>query len=318
MPSPAEQLAFAERASGLAGIGLGWADGCLVEGPDGRLVAHRLADVESLPHPLVRAVLSGDLSTLEGALGRRRALGLVSAGPVLSASVEGRFLVRVPLREGAGAVWLLVVEPPSLVELEDVSDRATRLLHATSEVPQLLWCLEGHEHAEVPPALAERPRLWVVALVGSPEPLVQLARAGGLAIETCLRDLTWYAVVGGAGRTVTSHVQAHVQTVVRQGSPGSRAGLSAPTSADGLATARAHGIDPGITVETAYARAPTTMHKSSMLQDFEANRPPEIDGLLTAVQAFARAAGIPTPHLDTATALVIEKARKLGLYPPSV
>ena len=28
-----------------------------------------------------------------------------------------------------------------------------------------------------------------------------------------------------------------------------------------------------------------------MLQDFERNRPPEIDGLLTAVQAFARAAG---------------------------
>jgi 2-dehydropantoate 2-reductase len=54
-----------------------------------------------------------------------------------------------------------------------------------------------------------------------------------------------------------------------------------------------------------------------MLQDFERNRPPEIDGILTAVQAFARAVGVPTPHLDTATALVIEKARKAGLYPVS-
>jgi 2-dehydropantoate 2-reductase len=84
---------------------------------------------------------------------------------------------------------------------------------------------------------------------------------------------------------------------------------------EGLATARAHGIDPGITVESAYAKAPTTSHKSSMLQDFERDRPPEIDGLLTAVQAFARAAGVATPHLDTVTALVIEKARKAGLYP---
>ena len=85
--------------------------------------------------------------------------------------------------------------------------------------------------------------------------------------------------------------------------------------AEGLATARAHGIDPGITVEGAYGRAPTTTHKSSMLQDFEHGRPPEIDGLLTSVQAFARVAGVPTPQLDAVTALVIEKARKAGLYP---
>jgi 2-dehydropantoate 2-reductase len=88
--------------------------------------------------------------------------------------------------------------------------------------------------------------------------------------------------------------------------------------AEGLATAKAHGIEPGITVEQAYARAPTTTHKSSMLQDFEASRPPEIDGLLTSVQAFARVAGVPTPQVDAMTALVIGKARRLGLYPASV
>ena len=44
----------------------------------------------------------------------------------------------------------------------------------------------------------------------------------------------------------------------------------------------------------------------------------QIDGLLTAVQALARAAGIPTPNLDAVTALVIEKARRMGLYPPAV
>jgi len=49
-------------------------------------------------------------------------------------------------------------------------------------------------------------------------------------------------------------------------------------------------IDP----ERAYGARPTSTHKSSMLQGFERDRPPEIDGLLTAVQAFARAAGIAT------------------------
>jgi 2-dehydropantoate 2-reductase len=86
---------------------------------------------------------------------------------------------------------------------------------------------------------------------------------------------------------------------------------------EGLATARAHGIAPDISVERAYGRAPTSPHKSSMLQDFERGRPPEIDGILTAVQAFARAAQVPTPQLDAITALIIEKARKAELYPPS-
>jgi 2-dehydropantoate 2-reductase len=93
--------------------------------------------------------------------------------------------------------------------------------------------------------------------------------------------------------------------------------LARALMAEGLATARAHGIDPGITVETAYRTAPTTAHKSSMLQDFERGRPPEIDGLLTAVQQFARTAGVATPHLDALTALVIAKARRMGLYPPA-
>jgi hypothetical protein len=44
-------------------------------------------------------------------------------------------------------------------------------------------------------------------------------------------------------------------------------------------------------------------------------RPPEIDGLLPAVQEFARAARIATPRLDAITPLVIEKARRMGLYP---
>jgi 2-dehydropantoate 2-reductase len=91
--------------------------------------------------------------------------------------------------------------------------------------------------------------------------------------------------------------------------------LARALMAEGLATARAHGIAPDVTVERAYGKRPSSPHKSSMLQDFERGRPPEIDGILTAVQAFARAAGVATPHLDTVTALIIEKARKAGLYP---
>jgi 2-dehydropantoate 2-reductase len=90
--------------------------------------------------------------------------------------------------------------------------------------------------------------------------------------------------------------------------------LAKALMAEGLATALAHGVEPGLTVERAYRTAPTTTHKSSMLQDFERSRPPEIDGILTAVQQFARVAGVATPHLDAVTALVVHKARQAGLY----
>jgi 2-dehydropantoate 2-reductase len=84
---------------------------------------------------------------------------------------------------------------------------------------------------------------------------------------------------------------------------------------EGLAVAKAHGIDVEDNFKSSYGARPTSTHKSSMLQDFERNRPPEIDGILTSVQAFARAAEVPTPTVDAVTALVIEKARRMGLYP---
>jgi 2-dehydropantoate 2-reductase len=84
---------------------------------------------------------------------------------------------------------------------------------------------------------------------------------------------------------------------------------------EGLAVCAAHGIDVADNFESSYGTRPTSPHKSSMLQDFERGRPPEIDGILTAIQAFARAAEVPTPTIDAVTALVIEKARRMGLYP---
>jgi 2-dehydropantoate 2-reductase len=86
---------------------------------------------------------------------------------------------------------------------------------------------------------------------------------------------------------------------------------------EGLAAAQAHGVAVEDNFASSYGTRPSSPHKSSMLQDFERGRPPEIDGILTAVQAFARAAGVATPTVDTMTALVVEKARRMGLYPPA-
>ena len=45
-------------------------------------------------------------------------------------------------------------------------------------------------------------------------------------------------------------------------------------------------------------------HKTSMLQDVEAGRDPEIDALVGAVIELGRLTGTPTPHIDAAHALV--------------
>jgi 2-dehydropantoate 2-reductase len=59
---------------------------------------------------------------------------------------------------------------------------------------------------------------------------------------------------------------------------------------------------------------PAPDHKPSILQDYEQGRPMEIDVLVKAPAAFARAAGLPTPMLDLLAALAIRQARDKGLY----
>jgi len=57
-------------------------------------------------------------------------------------------------------------------------------------------------------------------------------------------------------------------------------------------------------------------HRTSMLQDLEIGRPMEIDALVRAVQEMGRLVEVPTPTLDTVLALVQQRARVAGAYPP--
>jgi 2-dehydropantoate 2-reductase len=59
---------------------------------------------------------------------------------------------------------------------------------------------------------------------------------------------------------------------------------------------------------------PAPEHKPSILQDYELGRAMEIDVLVRAPAAFARAANLSTPMLDTLAGLAIRKARAKGLY----
>jgi 2-dehydropantoate 2-reductase len=80
------------------------------------------------------------------------------------------------------------------------------------------------------------------------------------------------------------------------------------------ANAIAQSCYPGVKRVTRSGPAPD--HKPSILQDYELGRAMEIDTLVRAPAAFARAADLSTPMLDMIAALAIQKARDKGLYAP--
>ena len=56
-------------------------------------------------------------------------------------------------------------------------------------------------------------------------------------------------------------------------------------------------------------------HKTSILQDLEAGRPMEVDGITGAVVELGRLLGVDTPMVDLVYALMRQRARQAGLYP---
>lgn len=65
------------------------------------------------------------------------------------------------------------------------------------------------------------------------------------------------------------------------------------------------GIEFRVTLDKRIAGAEKIgKHKTSMLQDIEAGRGPEIDALVGSVVELGRMTGTPTPHIDTVYALV--------------
>jgi 2-dehydropantoate 2-reductase len=87
-------------------------------------------------------------------------------------------------------------------------------------------------------------------------------------------------------------------------------------AAEGRAIAAAHGVDADKAPPRpsgGHASGAIT-HKPSILQDYEAGRPMEIEAQFVTPLAFARAAGIATPTLDALIPLAVHKAAAKGLY----
>ena len=83
---------------------------------------------------------------------------------------------------------------------------------------------------------------------------------------------------------------------------------------EGLAITEALGLNVSLDVEQVLAKLARSRHKPSILQDLEAGRPMEIDGIYVVPLEIARARGVPTPMLDVFVGLARLRARAAGLY----
>ena len=88
--------------------------------------------------------------------------------------------------------------------------------------------------------------------------------------------------------------------------------LAASMMTEAQAVAQKLGITFRVSLEKRIAGAEKVgKHKTSMLQDIEAGRAPEIDALVGSVIELARLTETPTPHIDTVYALVKLLARTM-------
>ena len=88
--------------------------------------------------------------------------------------------------------------------------------------------------------------------------------------------------------------------------------LAASMMREAQAVAHKLGIEFRVSLEKRIAGAEKVgKHKTSMLQDVEAGRDPEIDALVGSVVELGRLTDTPTPHIDTTYALVKLLARRM-------
>src|SRR5690606_1748375 len=89
--------------------------------------------------------------------------------------------------------------------------------------------------------------------------------------------------------------------------------LAAAMMTEAQTVANKLGIEFRVPLEKRIAGAEKVgKHKTSMLQDVEAGRDPEIDALVGSVAELGRLTNTPTPHIDTVFALVKLLAKTMG------
>jgi 2-dehydropantoate 2-reductase len=121
-------------------------------------------------------------------------------------------------------------------------------------------------------------------------------------IEPDIRRTLWRKLLGNlALNPVSALTRASVHRMLED--PGTRELLRALID-EGLAVARASGVDAGVTAQERLKMAERIGDvKTSMLQDVEAKRALELEPIVGAVRELGKRYGVPVPHIETVYAL---------------
>lgn len=150
-------------------------------------------------------------------------------------------------------------------------------------------------------------------------PAVQRARAvlveAGIAspVVDDIRTALWLKLVGNASASSLCVATGNPASLVQD--PALKT-VYLRLLQECMAVAGASGYPVADRMDLALFTQHRGQHKPSMLQDYEAGRPMEIEEIILAPVHFARAAGIATPTLDAASAITARLAADRGLFTP--
>jgi len=150
------------------------------------------------------------------------------------------------------------------------------------------------------------------------ERAMRLSKALGAAglkapVRPKIRDEIWIKLWGNLSFNPISAL-THATLDVLCTDPGTRA-VARNMMLEAQAVAEKLGVKFPIDVDRRIqGGADVGAHRTSMLQDLDAERPMEIDALVGSVQELGRVTDTPTPTIDTVLALVQLRGKTAGLY----
>jgi 2-dehydropantoate 2-reductase len=130
-------------------------------------------------------------------------------------------------------------------------------------------------------------------------------------VRSKIRDDIWFKLLGNATFNPVSVLTG--ATLGAMGHDPATRGLIRTMMTEAEAVGRALGVEFAMDIEKRIdGGAAVGDHKTSMLQDFEAGRPLELDALVGVVSELGRMVGVPTPNIDLVLGLVRLRERSAG------
>ena len=144
--------------------------------------------------------------------------------------------------------------------------------------------------------------------------LASLFETSGMAapVSTEIRTVIWTKLVINLSRSPLAVLTGASELDLAR-APGIT-GICEAMILEAVAVARSHGICLDLDMHSLLDAAFRVEHRPSMLQDWDAGRPMEIDTIVGIVSRLGGEAGVATPVVDRILALLTLKAARAGLH----